>query len=92
MYNLAHGYSRKDLGVSNASDIIIPIFSKNFIESHWCLDQVAHMCKANGIFVPLYYDVKTNEKSFSLLVDAHIFNQDTKPASTAVDDMMIAGY
>ncbi|GLJ20263.1 hypothetical protein SUGI_0367960 [Cryptomeria japonica] len=43
------------------SDILIPIFSKNFAESHWCLDEVTHMCKANGIIIPLFYDVKPTE-------------------------------
>ncbi|GLJ20262.1 hypothetical protein SUGI_0367950 [Cryptomeria japonica] len=43
------------------SEILIPIFSKNFAASHWCLDEVAHMCKANGIIIPLFYYVKPTE-------------------------------
>uniref|UniRef100_A0A0D6QUE0 TIR domain-containing protein n=1 Tax=Araucaria cunninghamii TaxID=56994 RepID=A0A0D6QUE0_ARACU len=43
------------------SAILIPIFTKNFAESHWCLDEVAHMCKANGIIIPLFYDVQPTE-------------------------------
>ncbi|GLJ15817.1 hypothetical protein SUGI_0260860 [Cryptomeria japonica] len=36
--------------------------------------------------------VKPNEKSYSLLVDAHVFNRDTKSALAVVNDMMTAGY
>ncbi|XP_057818926.2 disease resistance protein TAO1-like [Cryptomeria japonica] len=43
------------------SEILIPIFSKKFADSHWCLDEVAHMCRANGIIIPLFYDVKPTE-------------------------------
>ncbi|KAH9319356.1 hypothetical protein KI387_021125, partial [Taxus chinensis] len=43
------------------SAIRIPIFTKKYAESHWCLDEVAHMCKSNGIIIPLFYDVKPKE-------------------------------
>lgn len=43
------------------SAILIPIFSKKFADSHWCLDEVAHMCKATGVIMPLFYDVKPTE-------------------------------
>ncbi|GLJ20264.1 hypothetical protein SUGI_0368010 [Cryptomeria japonica] len=43
------------------STILIPIFSKNFAESSWCLDELTHMCKSNGIIIPLFYDVKLTE-------------------------------
>ena len=36
--------------------------------------------------------VKPNEKSYSLLVDAHLINRDTKSALGMVKDMMLAGY
>ena len=36
--------------------------------------------------------VKPNEKSYSLLVDAHLINRDTKSALGVVKDMMLAGY
>lgn len=43
------------------SSILIPIFTKNFAESHWCLNEVAHMCKCSGVIIPLFYDVKPTE-------------------------------
>ncbi|GLJ20265.1 hypothetical protein SUGI_0368020 [Cryptomeria japonica] len=43
------------------SAILIPIFSRKFAESHWCLDEVAYMCKSNGIIIPLFYYVKPTE-------------------------------
>ncbi|KAH9319336.1 hypothetical protein KI387_021105, partial [Taxus chinensis] len=43
------------------STILIPIFSKKFAESHWCLDEVTHMCKSNGIIIPLFYYVKPTD-------------------------------
>lgn len=36
--------------------------------------------------------VKPNEKSYSLLVDAHLINRDTKSALGVVKDMMLSGY
>lgn len=43
------------------SAIRIPIFSKNFAESHWCLEEVSHMCKSGGLIIPLFYDVSPTE-------------------------------
>eukprot|EP01018_Ginkgo_biloba_P030852 Gb_21554 [translate_table: standard] len=36
--------------------------------------------------------VKPNEKSYSLLIDAHLVNRDPKSALAVVNDMMTAGY
>ncbi|KAH9319346.1 hypothetical protein KI387_021115, partial [Taxus chinensis] len=41
--------------------ILIHIFTKNYAESHWCLDEVAHMCKSNGVIIPLFYYVKPTD-------------------------------
>ncbi|KAM7496894.1 hypothetical protein LguiA_021308 [Lonicera macranthoides] len=47
------------------SKISIPIFSKNYASSKWCLRELAHMveCRANGgqLIYPIYYDVEPNE-------------------------------
>lgn len=43
------------------SSILIPIFTKNYADSHWCLDEVAYMCKCSGVIIPLFYDVKPTE-------------------------------
>eukprot|EP01018_Ginkgo_biloba_P008208 Gb_25646 [translate_table: standard] len=54
----------EDIGVSleqaiDGSAIRIPIFSKNFADSPWCLNEVSQMCKsARGrLTIPLFYDV-----------------------------------
>ncbi|KAM7502263.1 hypothetical protein LguiB_001167 [Lonicera macranthoides] len=47
------------------SKISIPIFSKNYAFSKWCLRELAHMveCRANGgqLIYPIFYDVEPNE-------------------------------
>lgn len=43
------------------SAICIPIFSKNYAESHWCLEEVYYMCKSGGLIIPLFYDVSPTE-------------------------------
>ncbi|XP_057818922.1 disease resistance protein TAO1 [Cryptomeria japonica] len=43
------------------SAILIPIFTANFAESHWCLDEVAQMCKSNGMCIPLFFYVKPTD-------------------------------
>ncbi|GLJ06255.1 hypothetical protein SUGI_0034450 [Cryptomeria japonica] len=40
------------------SDILIPIFSKGYAESTWCLEEAARMCRSNGLIIPLFYDVE----------------------------------
>eukprot|EP01018_Ginkgo_biloba_P008218 Gb_33268 [translate_table: standard] len=39
------------------SAIQIPVFSRNYAQSHWCLDEVSQMCKSLGLVIPLFYDV-----------------------------------
>lgn len=49
--------------------------------------------EATNVFAHMTsFGVKPNEKSYSLLVDAHIVNRDTKSAFGVVKDMMLAGY
>ncbi|KAM7507986.1 hypothetical protein LguiA_018439 [Lonicera macranthoides] len=47
------------------SKISIPIFSKNYASSKWCLRELAQMvdCKANGgqMIYPIFYDVEPSE-------------------------------
>eukprot|EP01018_Ginkgo_biloba_P027462 Gb_00923 [translate_table: standard] len=44
------------------SRICIPVFSKNFAESKWCLEEVSHMLKSeNGRICPLFYDVTPSD-------------------------------
>ncbi|KAL3746470.1 hypothetical protein ACJRO7_015433, partial [Eucalyptus globulus] len=49
------------------SQIYIPIFSRNFATSSWCLREVAHMeectSKSDGkkVIIPIFYDVKTDD-------------------------------
>ncbi|KAH9326089.1 hypothetical protein KI387_006267 [Taxus chinensis] len=40
------------------SHILIPIFSKRYAESRWCLEEAARMCRSNGFIIPLFYDVE----------------------------------
>ncbi|XP_057855863.2 disease resistance protein RPV1 [Cryptomeria japonica] len=40
------------------SDILIPVFSKGYAESTWCLKEATRMCRSNGCIIPLFYDVK----------------------------------
>eukprot|EP01018_Ginkgo_biloba_P008335 Gb_08632 [translate_table: standard] len=41
--------------------IHIPIFSKNYAQSTWCLDEVTQMCASNGLVIPLFYDVQPSD-------------------------------
>eukprot|EP01018_Ginkgo_biloba_P005662 Gb_24680 [translate_table: standard] len=44
------------------SDILIPIFSKNYASSRWCLDEVSQMYRAHAkLIIPIFYDVKPEE-------------------------------
>lgn len=49
----------------NQSKILIPIFSKNYASSKWCLREFAHMveCRVNGgqLIYPIFYDVEPND-------------------------------
>ncbi|KAM7461428.1 hypothetical protein LguiA_029549 [Lonicera macranthoides] len=49
----------------NDSKIYIPIFSKNYAYSKWCLIELAHMvkCQENGdrMIFPIFYDVDPSE-------------------------------
>ncbi|KAF8035686.1 hypothetical protein BT93_C1651 [Corymbia citriodora subsp. variegata] len=55
------------LNAMNKSQIYIPIFSKNFTSSIWCLREVKHMVErhseSNGKkkIIPIFYDVKTDD-------------------------------
>ncbi|GLJ18872.1 hypothetical protein SUGI_0337200 [Cryptomeria japonica] len=40
------------------SDIIIPIFSRDYARSPWCLDELVHMWKYKMIIIPLFYHVQ----------------------------------
>eukprot|EP01018_Ginkgo_biloba_P038748 Gb_03493 [translate_table: standard] len=40
------------------SAIYVPIFSKHYASSTWCLDEVTHMVHSRGIIIPIFYDVK----------------------------------
>ncbi|GLJ06254.1 hypothetical protein SUGI_0034440 [Cryptomeria japonica] len=46
-----------------SSDILIPIFSKGYAESTWCLEEVVQMCRSNGFIIPLFYDVHFPRRS-----------------------------
>ncbi|KAH9325375.1 hypothetical protein KI387_005553, partial [Taxus chinensis] len=43
-----------------SSDILIPVFSRGYADSSWCLMEAAKMCRCseNGIIIPLFYDVQ----------------------------------
>ncbi|KAM7496897.1 hypothetical protein LguiA_021311 [Lonicera macranthoides] len=53
------------LSAIKQSKISIPIFSKKYAFSKWCLRELAHMveCRANGgqLIYPIFYDVEPNE-------------------------------
>lgn len=42
-------------------DILIPIFSKHYAESTWCLKEAAQMWRSNGFIIPLFYDVEPSD-------------------------------
>lgn len=46
--------------ISNSS-ICIPIFSKNFAQSEWCLDEVRKMVELNKDVLPVFYDVTPDD-------------------------------
>ncbi|XP_059076865.1 disease resistance protein Roq1-like [Cryptomeria japonica] len=43
------------------SDVLIPIFSKHYAESTWCLKEAAQMWRSNGFIIPLFYDVEPSD-------------------------------
>ncbi|XP_030513860.1 disease resistance protein L6-like [Rhodamnia argentea] len=52
------------LGAIEQSKISIPIFSKGYASSKWCLNELAHMvdCRRNGqIIIPLFYYVEPSK-------------------------------
>ncbi|GLJ18883.1 hypothetical protein SUGI_0337410 [Cryptomeria japonica] len=40
------------------SDINIPIFSRSYAGSSWCLQEVTYMLKSKALIIPLFYDVQ----------------------------------
>eukprot|EP01018_Ginkgo_biloba_P005789 Gb_18066 [translate_table: standard] len=40
------------------SDMRIPIFSRDYAHSSWCLREVTRMWKSQGLTIPLFYDVE----------------------------------
>ncbi|XP_059068037.1 disease resistance protein L6-like isoform X2 [Cryptomeria japonica] len=44
-----------------SSAIRIPIFSRGYAESTWCLKEAATMVKTEGLIIPLFYDVLPTE-------------------------------
>ncbi|GLJ06265.1 hypothetical protein SUGI_0034570 [Cryptomeria japonica] len=43
------------------SHIVIPIFSRFYAESPWCLEEAARMIRSNGFIIPLFYDVEPSD-------------------------------
>eukprot|EP01018_Ginkgo_biloba_P007932 Gb_23545 [translate_table: standard] len=43
------------------SKIHIPIFSKTYAHSVWCLEEVKEMCQSKGLIIPLFYDVEPSD-------------------------------
>lgn len=46
------------LGCIEKSKIFVPIFSKRFAESRWCLMEVAKMVQCQRLMIPVFFDVK----------------------------------
>ncbi|XP_059068038.1 disease resistance protein RPV1 isoform X1 [Cryptomeria japonica] len=40
-----------------SSAVLIPVFSRGYAESTWCLNEAATMVKTKGFIIPLFYDV-----------------------------------
>lgn len=47
----------------NSSQICVPIFSKTFAQSKWCLDEVRKMDELSRDVVPIFYDVTPDDVS-----------------------------
>eukprot|EP01018_Ginkgo_biloba_P008223 Gb_30989 [translate_table: standard] len=43
------------------TEIHIPIFSPDYAESYWCLEEVTQMSKSKGLLIPLFYDVEPSD-------------------------------
>eukprot|EP01018_Ginkgo_biloba_P005681 Gb_08935 [translate_table: standard] len=44
------------------SHILIPIFSRNYAYSHWCLNEVSQMSRSNAkLIIPIFYNVRPAE-------------------------------
>ncbi|GLJ45681.1 hypothetical protein SUGI_0961550 [Cryptomeria japonica] len=43
------------------SRIVIPIFSKNYAYSVWCLNEVVMMVESKNIMIPIFYDVEPQQ-------------------------------
>ncbi|XP_049934589.1 disease resistance protein RPV1-like [Nymphaea colorata] len=46
------------LGCIEKSKIFVPIFSKRYAESRWCLMEVAKMVQCQRLIIPVFFDVK----------------------------------
>ncbi|KAI6668041.1 hypothetical protein NL676_000001 [Syzygium grande] len=69
------------------SKVYIPIFSKNYASSHWCLRELAKMVEntskskedGNKVILPIFYDVKPDDvKLKTPLYDEAILNLEEK--------------
>lgn len=62
---IGEDFSSQILGAISRSKILIPIISKNYATSKWCLRELIHMmdCKNSGshIVLPIFYEVKPSD-------------------------------
>lgn len=43
------------------SRIVVIVFSKNYADSSWCLDELAYIMKCKDIIMPIFYDVDPSD-------------------------------
>lgn len=62
----------KILDAINNSTVCIPIFSRGYASSKWCLKELAKMMKLGKNIIPIFYDVTPDDVKLktSLYVDA----------------------
>eukprot|EP01018_Ginkgo_biloba_P028816 Gb_06499 [translate_table: standard] len=57
----------------NDTYVHIPIFSKNYAKSAWCLREISQMCGSDGLIIPLFYDVEPSDVRHAKGVFAEAF-------------------
>eukprot|EP01018_Ginkgo_biloba_P023532 Gb_26262 [translate_table: standard] len=53
--------SHKIRDAIRSASVHIAIFSKNYAESQWCLDELCLMLESGAKIIPVFYDVKPND-------------------------------
>lgn len=49
------------LGTIECSEILIPVFSKRYADSEWCLREIAKIVECDRLVLPVFFDVEPRD-------------------------------